>query len=151
MKVFKDKIRQEESIDFHIRWAWYNISRMYNLQASSFGGSMALGYALLNIEEQGTSSTKFAPKMGMEPRSLTRMIKSLEEKGLIKKEIDAQDKRIVKLFLTKKGKQQRDLAKTIVLKFNNKVYEQIPQEELDTTFKVISRINEIIDNNEIFN
>ncbi len=151
MKVFKDKIKQEESIDFHIRWAWYNISRMYNLQASSFGGSMALGYALLNIEEQGTSSTKLAPKMGMEPRSLTRMIKSLEEKGLIKKEIDAQDKRIVKLFLTKKGKQQRDYAKTIVLKFNNKIYEQIPQEELDIAFKVISKVNEIIDNNEIFN
>ena len=28
---------------------------------------------------------KLGPKMGMEPRSLTRMIKSLEEKGWIEK------------------------------------------------------------------
>ena len=72
---------------------------------------MAIGYALLNIETEGTPSTKLAPKMGMEPRSLTRMIKSLEEKGLITKETDPTDKRLVKLFLTKQGKKQRKLAK----------------------------------------
>ncbi len=81
-------MKPEETIDFHIRWAWYNISRMYNLKASEFGESMAIGYVLLNIDKEGTPSTKLAPKMGMEPRSLTRMIKSLEEKGLIEKKSD---------------------------------------------------------------
>lgn len=145
------KMKPEESIDFHVRWAWYNISRMYNLQASEFGGSMAIGYALLNIEPGGTPSTKLAPKMGMEPRSLTRMIKSLEEKGLITKETDPADKRLVKLFLTKKGKQQRKLAKSVVLTFNDKVYKEIPQEDLETTFRVIAKVNKLIDNNEVFN
>ena len=69
-------MKPEESIDFHIRWSWYNISRMYNMVASKFGGSMAIGYVLLNIDKEGTPSTKLAPKMGMEPRSLTRMIKT---------------------------------------------------------------------------
>ena len=95
-------MRPEETIDFHIRWAWYNISRMYNLKASEFGGSMATGYVLLNIDKEGTPSTKLAPKMGMEPRSLTRMIKTLEENGLIEKKSDDFDKRLVKIFLTKK-------------------------------------------------
>lgn len=151
MNVSSVKMKPEESIDFHIRWAWYNISRMYNLQASAFGGSMAIGYALLNIEPEGTPSTKLAPKMGMEPRSLTRMIKSLEEKGLITKETDPTDKRLVKLFLTKKGKQQRKLAKSVVLTFNDKVYKEIPQEDLETTFRVIAKVNKLIDNNEVFN
>ncbi len=141
----------EESIDFHIRWAWYNISRMYNAKASDFGGSMAMGYALLNIDEEGTPSTKLAPKMGMEPRSLTRMIKTLEENGFIKKELDDQDKRLVKLFLTKKGKEKRDVAKDVVLRFNEKIYEAIPQKDLKTTFDVLSKVNEIIDENKIFN
>jgi DNA-binding MarR family transcriptional regulator len=141
----------EESIDFHIRWAWYNISRMYNARASEFGGSMAMGYALLNIDEDGTPSTKLAPKMGMEPRSLTRMIKTLEENGFIKKKLDDQDKRLVKLFLTKKGKEKRDVAKEVVLRFNEKIYKEVPQEDLRTTFKVLSKVNEIIDENKIFN
>ncbi|CAG5083329.1 MarR family winged helix-turn-helix transcriptional regulator [Parvicella tangerina] len=144
-------MRPEESIDFHIRWAWYNISRMYNAKASDFGGSMAMGYALLSIDEEGTPSTKLAPKMGMEPRSLTRMIKALEENGYIKKRLDDQDKRLVKLFLTRKGKEKRDIAKKVVLSFNEKVYEAIPQEDLKTTFEVLSKVNEIIDENKIFN
>jgi DNA-binding MarR family transcriptional regulator len=147
----REKMKPEESIDFHIRWAWYNISRMYNLQANAFGGSMAIGYALLNIEPEGTPSTKLAPKMGMEPRSLTRMIKSLEEKGFITKETDPTDKRLVKLFLTKTGKQQRKLAKSVVLTFNEKVYKEIPKEDLETTFRVIAKVNKLIDNNEVFN
>ena len=121
------------------------------MQASKFGGSMAIGYTLLNIEKDGTPSTKLAPKMGMEPRSLTRMIKSLEDNGLITKEADKEDKRMVRLFLTKEGKKLRNQAKDIVLQFNEKIREEIPEEELEQCFKTIRKVNEIIDRNSIFN
>lgn len=144
-------MRPEESIDFHIRWAWYNISRMYNSEASAFGGSMAMGYALLSIDEEGTPSTKLAPKMGMEPRSLTRMIKALEENGFIKKGVDKEDKRLVKIFLTSKGKEKRDIAKKVVLRFNDRVYQSIPEKDLKITFDVLSKVNDIIDEIKTFN
>jgi len=144
-------MRPEETIDFHIRWAWYNISRMYNLKANEFGGSMATGYVLLNIDKDGTPSTKLAPKMGMEPRSLTRMIKTLEENGLIEKKSDDLDKRLVKLFLTNKGKKVRLQAKEIVLSFNKKVHEEIEAEDLNKCFSVLTKLNNLIDRNNIFN
>ncbi len=144
-------MRPEETIDFHIRWAWYNISRMYNLKANEFGGSMATGYVLLNIDKEGTPSTKLAPKMGMEPRSLTRMIKTLEENGLIEKKSDNLDKRLVKLFLTNKGKKVRSQAKEIVLSFNKKVHEEINEEDLNKCFSVLTKLNNLIDRNNIFN
>lgn len=144
-------MRPEESIDFHIRWAWYNISRMYNSEASAFGGSMAMGYALLSIDEEGTPSTKLAPKMGMEPRSLTRMIKALEENGFIKKGVDKEDKRLVKIFLTSKGKEKRDIAKKVVLRFNDRVYQSIPEKDLKITFDVLSKVNDIIDEIKTYN
>jgi len=144
-------MRPEETIDFHIRWAWYNISRMYNLKANEFGGSMATGYVLLNIDKDGTPSTKLAPKMGMEPRSLTRMIKTLEENGLIEKKSDDLDKRLVKLFLTNKGKKVRSQAKEIVLSFNKKVHEEINEEDLNKCFSVLTKLNNLIDRNNIFN
>ena len=107
MELNKGQMKPEDTIDFHIRWAWYNISRMYNMQASKFGGSMAIAITILNIEKEGTPSTKLAPKMGMEPRSLTRMIKTLEDNGVIEKKADKDDKRMVRLFLTKEGKKLR--------------------------------------------
>ena len=140
-------MKSEETIDFHIRWAWYNISRMYNIKAGKFGGSMAIGYTLLNIDKQGTPSTKLAPKMGMEPRSLTRMIKQLDESGLIKKQSDKNDKRLVKIFLTDKGKQVRSKARDVVISFNNEIQNQIDAKELATCLSVLNKVNDLIDKN----
>ncbi len=143
-------MRPEDTADFHIRWSWYNISRMYNLKASEYGGTMAIGYALLNIDKEGTPSTKLGPKMGMEPRSMTRMIKSLEKNGLIIKKPDKKDKRMVKLFLTDSGNELRKKSRDVVIKFNEKIFETIDQKELETCFKVMKKINLLIDENHIF-
>ena len=145
-------MKPEETIDFHIRWAWFNISRMYNLEATKYSGSMAIGYTLLNIDtKEGTPSTKLAPKMGLESRSLTRMIKSLEEKGMIYKKVDEIDRRMVRLFLTDLGKDMRNQAILTVHNFNEKIQNEIPKEDLDKTFEVLGKLNQIIDKNNIFN
>ena len=143
-------MRPEYTADFHIRWSWYNISRMYNLKASDYGGTMAIGYALLNIDKEGTPSTKLGPKMGMEPRSMTRMIKSLEKNGLIEKKADKKDKRMVRLFLTESGNELRKKSRDVVIKFNEKIFETINQKDLNTCFKVLKEINLLIDENHIF-
>ncbi len=143
-------MRPEDTADFHIRWSWYNISRMYNLKASDYGGTMAIGYALLNIDKEGTPSTKLGPKMGMEPRSMTRMIKSLEKNGLIEKKADKKDKRMVRLFLTESGNELRKKSRDVVIKFNEKIFETINQKDLNTCFKVLKEINLLIDENHIF-
>ena len=143
-------MKPEDTIDFHIRWAWYNISRMYNMQASKFGGSMAIAITILNIEKDGTPSTKLAPKMGMEPRSLTRMIKTLQDNGVIEKRADKDDKRMVRLFLTKEGKKLRKQATNIVVQFNQKIREEIPDKELTQCFNTLNKVNQIIDKNNIF-
>tara|TARA_B110001452_G_scaffold113617_1_gene94213 strand:+ start:1217 stop:1654 length:438 start_codon:yes stop_codon:yes gene_type:complete len=139
-----------DTADFHIRWSWYNISRMYNTKANKYGGTMAIGYTLLNIDKDGTPSTKLGPKMGMEPRSLTRMIKSLETKGWIEKRIDKNDKRMVNIYLTKTGITMRNRTRNSVIKFNKTIQEKINQSELKTCFKVLNKINTLIDNKEIF-
>jgi len=120
---------------------------MYNLKASQFGGSMAIGYTLLNIDKEGTPSTKLAPKMGMEPRSLTRMIKHLDENGLITKQSDKKDKRLVKIFLTDKGKSVRSQAKEVVISFNKEIQNEIDDKELATCLEVLNKVNKLIDKN----
>jgi DNA-binding MarR family transcriptional regulator len=143
-------MKPADTADFHIRWSWYNISRMYNTKANKYGGTMAIGYTLLNIDKDGTPSTKLGPKMGMEPRSLTRMIKSLETKGWIEKRIDKNDKRMVNIYLTKTGITMRNRTRNSVIKFNKTIQEKINQSELKTCFKVLNEINTLIDNKEIF-
>lgn len=139
-------MKPEETIDFHIRWAWHSIARMYNLEASKHGSTMSVGQTLLSIDlEDGTPSTKLGPKMGMESRSLTRILKTMEEKGLIYRQADNNDKRMVRIFLTDFGKEKRELSKDAVLKFNSKVRKNIESENLIVFFKVIKKINKLFE------
>ena len=124
---------------------------MYNVQASQYGTSMATGMVLLNINlKEGTPSTKLGPKMGMEPRSLTRTLKTLEENNLICRKSDKKDKRLVRIFLTDLGKEKRELSKEKVLKFNNHLQANITKKELKTFFTVMGKVNVLIDKNDIF-
>lgn len=144
-------MKPEETVDYNVKVCWHAISRMYNVQAAQFDITTAIGFVLLNIDQQeGTPATKIAPLLGLETRSLTRILKSMEENGLIYREGDKHDKRSVRIFLTQKGLEKKELSRQTVRKFNHKVREKIPENELNTFFKVISQINQLIDNKEIY-
>lgn len=135
-------MRKEETVDHSIKTAWHAISRMYNQQAWRHDITTAIGFVLLNIHaEHGTPATKIAPLMGMEARSLTRTLKTMEEKGLIYKVPDPVDKRSVRIFLTELGKEKKEISRETVLSFNNRVREQIAPQKLRTFFQVMSDIN----------
>lgn len=143
-------MKPEETIDFHIRWTWSKISRMYNSEAAERGGTMSLGYILLNIDKEGTPSTRLGPKMGMEPRSLSRSLKVLEDQGLIVRKPDKRDKRMVRVYLTADGKRMRDESRAVVIRFNERIRSEISEHQLATTIDTLQKISNIIDQNQIF-
>ncbi len=144
-------MKREETVDFHIRSAWHAIARMYNQQAAQYDATMAMGFVLLNIDsEEGVPATKIAPQMGLETRSLTRILKSLEERGIIQRKADLTDKRSVRIFLTKDGKKRKEKARETVLRFNEVVREQISENKLKTFFEVIQQINKLAEKTTIY-
>lgn len=144
-------MRREETVDFNIKAAWHAIARMYNQQASKYDITMSMGFVLLNINsEEGTPATKIAPLMGLEARSLTRLLKTMEEKGLIYREGDASDKRMVRIVLTKEGKKKKEKSRDVVLRFNEVVREKIENDQLATFFDVLQKISRIIEKNNIY-
>lgn len=144
-------MKKEETIDHQIKATWHAISRMYNQQAAKYGGTMSVGYVLLNINsEEGAQATKIAPQMGLEARSLTRILKSMEEKELIYRVPDPYDKRGVLIFLTRKGIEMKNRARETVLRFNDEVRENISMEKLKAFFDVLQNVNKIIDRNKIY-
>lgn len=137
-------MRREETVDHNIKAAWHAISRMYNQQANKHDITTSIGFVLLNIHsEEGTAATKIAPMMGLEARSLTRMLKTMEEKKLIFREPDPVDKRSVRIFLTAMGKRKKEISRETVLSFNNKVRDVIPESKLKIFFEVMNEINQL--------
>jgi DNA-binding MarR family transcriptional regulator len=90
------------------------------------------------------------PLMGMEPTSLSRILKSMEDKGAILRERNPEDGRGVLIKLTDYGKQMRGISKESVYQFNNVVRENVTDEELENFFKVTKTINNLISKKEIF-
>lgn len=142
---------KEKTIDYILRATWQAVSRMYNEEAQKYGATMATGFALLSIDKEGTPSTALGPRMGMEATSLTRTLKSMEDKGLITRKPNPDDGRGVLIHLTEFGKEKRELSKTNVRKFNEKVRANVTQEQLQHFIEVSEIINELILDKNIFN
>ncbi|MDR7128487.1 DNA-binding MarR family transcriptional regulator [Algoriphagus sp. 4150] len=139
-------MKREETVDYHIKSAWHAISRMYNQQAAAEGFTTAIGFVLININsKEGTPATKIAPQIGLETRSLTRMLKTMEEKGLIFKKPDLVDKRSVRIYLTEEGKRKKEISVNTIREFNEQVREVISEEDLSSFFSVFEKIQLVID------
>lgn len=144
-------MKREETVDYNIKGLWHSISRMYNQYGAKYDITASTGFVLLNIDvENGTPATKIAPLLGMESRSLTRMLKAMEEKGWVYREKDPSDGRSVRIFLSDIGKEKRELSRRAVREFNAKVKTLIPEEKLSDFFTVLQQINEIVDDPSLF-
>lgn len=143
---------KDKTIDYVLRTTWLAVNKMYNEEASKFDTTMATGFALLSIDpENGTPSTSLGPKMGMEATSLSRTLKTMEEKGLIERKPNPEDGRGVLIHLTEFGKEKRDYSRDRVLTFNNAIKSNISIDKLENFYEVAELINNMISNKKIYN
>ena len=142
---------KELTIDYALRATWQAVARMYNEEAKNFETTMAIGFTLLSIDPKtGTPSTALGPKMGMEATSLSRILKSMEEKGLIERKPNPKDGRGVLIHLTAFGLEKRADSKGVVLRFNEVVRQQVSEEKLNAFFEVTEAINKMTIQKEIY-
>ena len=142
---------KELTIDYALRATWQSVARMYNEEAKNFDTTMAVGFTLLSIDPKtGTPSTALGPKMGMEATSLSRILKNMEEKGLIKRKPNPNDGRGVLIHLTEFGLEKRKDSKDVVLTFNEVVKKHLTEEKLNSFFEVIDTINKLVVDKKIY-
>lgn len=142
---------REKTIDYVLRATWMAVAKMYNEEAGKQGSTMATGFVLLNIDpEEGTPSTSLGPKMGMEATSLSRTLKTMQDKGLIIREKNPEDGRSVLIKLTNFGREMREYSKTVVLQFDESVQKNISAVDLKTFKDVANTIVELIQHRKIY-
>ena len=123
-------MKQQQTLDYHVKFAWQNMFNKYNQMAASFGITQAIGYMLINInDDEGTAVSNLAGLLGVKATSLSRMLNNMEEAKLIYRETSVGDKRSVKVFLTDFGKEKKQLAKGVVRKFNEYLDEHFSKKE----------------------
>ncbi|SHI29518.1 DNA-binding transcriptional regulator, MarR family [Algibacter luteus] len=148
----QQKSMKDKTIDYMLRTTWLTVQKMYNEEASKFDSTMATGFTLLSIDpDKGTPSTALGPKMGMEATSLSRILKTMEKKGLIERHPNPEDGRGVIISLTDFGREKRAYSKDRVLTFNETIKKNISEEKLKHFYEVAEIINELVSNKKIYN
>ncbi len=130
----------QETVDYHLRSTLFATRRMYNILALNNGITQGIGYALINISKEGVPATKIAPIMGMSTSSLSRLLKNMEDDGLIYRKSNDGDRRVVKIFLTPMGLELRAKVRKVVIDFNSKLNEIVDKADMEA----FVRVNEII-------
>ena len=136
-------MKQQETIDYFLKVVWQNVSNTYNQIASGFGITQAIGYVLINIDKEGTAVSQLAGLLGVKATSLSRMLNNMEELGLIYRETSVGDKRSVKVFLTDFGYEKRQMAKGVVISFNEYLNQHLSSSEKNNLLVTLQKVNKL--------
>lgn len=117
--------------------SWLKIEKFYNEIAESNDASLSMAFVLMAINnEKGSTVTSIAPRIGLEPNSLSRILKKLIEKGFIYKKNSTTDKRKVYICLTPSGIEMQKLSLEKMNVLENSIKQRITNEELEGFFAV---------------
>lgn len=131
------------TLDYYLKTAWQSAANKYNQLASRHGLTQATGYVLINIKKDGTAVSQLAALLGVKNTSLSRILNNLEDMGLTYREVNKEDKRSVKVFLTPLGVESRKVSKQVIKNFNAHLDAHLSEVERKTLIELLSRINQL--------
>ena len=132
---------------YHLKTNWLSISKLFNDLAKEYDSTMAMAFVILAIDNKtGTPVTKIAPRIGMEPNSLSRLLNSLEEKGAILRKNDSNDQRKVLVYLTEIGEEFKNIAIQTVIEVEKSITKNLSKEEKKLILKMMNNISSAIKN-----
>jgi DNA-binding MarR family transcriptional regulator len=143
MDLFKEAA--DKMVIYHLRKSWLSINKFYNETTAQYGGTISMAFVLLALyEEDGIPVTKIAPRIGMEPNSLSRILKELENKEILERRKNNNDSRVVNIVLTEKGKELRKFALKSVFNLEKQVKNGISEQDLIGFFNVMENVPQAI-------
>lgn len=136
----------DKMVLYHLRTSWLNIAKAFNDKASKYNGTISMAFILMAIyEEDGVPVTKIAPRIGMEPNSLSRTLNTLEVAGYLTRKQDELDQRKVLVVLTNEGKKLRKIALKTVFDLEKKITEHLSDKQIKAFNDVIKQVSSALD------
>lgn len=90
--------------------------------------------------KDGLSQEELSSRLNIDKGTTARAIKKLEDEGYIIREIDEDDKRAYKIFLTEKAKEIREGFFKILGEWNNILTSGLTAEEVEIVLKLMKKV-----------
>jgi DNA-binding MarR family transcriptional regulator len=125
------------------------ISQNYEAYERACGEVMGVttsqGGAVLTFPlKGGLTMNELSKAVNLEISTMTRMVDQLVEKGLVQRENDAKDRRVVRVALTEAGRKLRKRLGDALQSFYSNSLENIQAEKRENIISQLQQINEAI-------
>ena len=105
------------------------------------GGPKWLALAIL-AREDGLSQGEASRRCRLDPSRVTRLSQALEEEGLIRRERDAEDNRVVRMYLTEEGRRKEGELPRLRERFRQRINSVLSDEEVDELRRMLGLLAE---------
>lgn len=105
--------------------------RMVRIVERETGVSARQWFALSMLgEEEGISQGEMCQRFGLDPSRLTRVAQALEREGMIRRERDPEDNRVVRMYLTGAGREKLRHLPGLGEELGRRIHGALSDEEL---------------------
>ncbi len=125
------KFRKEEGLTWIIPKVNHLLKKEMENRIREYNLSLGQWITLSRIYKmEGSNQKELASASLRDSAGITRILNSLEEKGLVKREVSTTDKREYNIFITKKGKILYKKTEKILFEYNNEINSIFSKSEL---------------------
>jgi len=101
-----------------------------------------LGVLMSLWKEDGLKVVDLGKKAGLEPSTMTGLLDRMERDGLLRRAADPKDRRALRIYLTEKALDSQESVMKVVNKVLDKMFENISDEDIETTTNVLMKVLE---------
>ena len=121
-----------------------NLTTHYNAIFRQYSSQLSLtapqAFHLLSIPADGISMSGLANKLGLDTSTLTRNIQKLEKLDLVRRKQDRNDKRILVVYLTDKGRGKVEKIEESLLDLNFSMMKYIDLDDQENIPEMLEKL-----------
>jgi DNA-binding MarR family transcriptional regulator len=128
---------------FKIGLAARKIQKYNNNKFAEYGITVAQSFILFSLlESDGLNVKNLAEWLCIDSSAITALVDRLEKEHLIERRVDPEDRRALRIFLTDRGREIANAVYPIAIDFNEKLKENLAQEEKDIIGNFLNKIKD---------
>lgn len=142
-----EKNLKEEFMRVSHRMRRLNMSHVFSdvSQGEFFALEMLRKFQQRNGDSRGVIVSDLARSLRVSPPAASRTLKNMEEKGLIRREVDKNNRRNTYVYLTEKGMESRDMASKAMEDFTGRVMKRMGDENVEMLISLIQKMTTIME------
>lgn len=131
-------LRFDGCIAINIEQVYRHLEQVYEDLISPLGLSVLEWYALRALyAEDGLSASALAALVCRHPSSMTALLDRMESKALLRRQVDCDDRRSVRVFLTEAGRALEPRVQAIASRLDRLVSAAVSPQQMETFLYVL--------------